>query len=172
MGFFPNPFSLFKRQEPIQETPAGQTLGIIQQQGGGPPPTETARLILDHQGISKPIREKFWNVDPLQASTSNIVNQLEKRRRMDAFRIRQDIKFNNVPKVRILVGKKMDVIAEKNLSLDYDLLLDDAYSKGLFNEGSRMVTSSSNRTEIQNTQPMQMMQPQEKRGGLFGFLGI
>lgn len=171
MGF-PNPFAFLKRQEPILEPPQGQTLGIIQQQGGGPPPTETARLVLDHVGIPKEIRDRFWNVDPLQAATSNIISPLEKRHRMDSFRIRQDIRFNNSPKYPVLVGKKMDVIREKNLSLDYALLLDDAYSKGLFNEGSRMVTSSSNRTEIQNTQPMPFMPMQPQKKGLFGFLGL
>jgi hypothetical protein len=171
MGF-PNPFGFLKRQEPILEQPPGQTLGIIQQQSGGPPPTETARLVLDHEGIPKDIRKRFYYADPLQAATSNIINPSEKRRRMDAFGIRQDIRFNNAPKYQVLVGKKMDVILEKNLSLDYALLLDDSYSKGLFNEGSRMVTSSSNRTEIQNTQQMPFMPMQQQKKGLFGFLGL
>jgi hypothetical protein len=170
MSLLPNPFSLFTRKEPQNEAPITQTLPIIQQQGGGPPPTETAKLVLDHQNLEKNIRNKFWNVDPVQASTSNINGIYEKQKRMDAYRIRQDIKFNNLPTYPVLVGKKMDVIGEKNLSLDYDLLLDDFYSKGLYGEGSRMVTASSNRTEIQNTLPQPITQPQKK--GLFGFLGI
>jgi hypothetical protein len=165
-------FSFLKRQETIMPPQPGQELNVITGPGGGPPPTETARLVLDHEGIPKDIRKRFYYADPLQAATSNIINPSEKRRRMDAFGIRQDIRFNNAPRYPVLVGKKMDVILEKNLSLDYALLLDDAYSKGLFNEGSRMVTSSSNRTEIQNTQPMPFMPQQQQKKGLFGFLGL